>query len=166
MKEIYKNPILYYIGIPVVVVLWPLFVAGIYLPNAEKKWDAEKDQYDKAQKVVAEILALDPERLAFVDLEKAATEFDYANAVEQIASQYKISPTNYKISSRPIAISGGQKSQNANVVLNQVDITTFAEFLSTIQLRWGKLQCVRVKLEKKKGLADVWDVNIEFKYYY
>ncbi len=61
---------------------------------------------------------------------------------------------------------GGQKSQSANVSLSQIDIVKFAEFLSTIQLRWANLQCNRVKLTKKQGLPDVWDVDIEFKYYY
>jgi hypothetical protein len=52
------------------------------------------------------------------------------------------------------------------VVLKEVDITKFAKFLSTIQLRWANLQCVKVKLTKKKGLRDTWDVDLDFKYFY
>jgi hypothetical protein len=52
--------------------------------------------------------------------------------------------------------------------MRQVDIAKFAKFLSMIQLRWGNLQCERVKLTKKEGLTDkdVWDVDMEFKYYF
>jgi len=77
-----------------------------------------------------------------------------------------IPSTDYKLSSGIIIESGGQKSQSAQVSLKKVDIVKSARFLSTIQLRWANLQCSRVKLTKKKGLPDVWDVDLEFKYYY
>lgn len=166
MKDIYKNPTLYYILAPIVVVLWSLVVWGFYLPEAEHKWQAEKSQYNKAQAIMVDILALDPDRIEFADSKTTAAEFDYANAVERVASLCKIPSSNYKLSSRPIVDSGGQKSQSAHVALRNVDITKFARFLSTIQLRWAGLQCVKVKLTKKKGLPDAWDINLEFKYYY
>ena len=64
--------------------------------------------------------------------------------------------------------SGGQENQSATVNLREVGITEFAEFLSMIQLRWVNLQCERVKLTKKQNLPgnDLWDVDINFKYYY
>jgi len=166
MKEIYKSPSLYYILVPVVVSLWSLFVWGAYLPDAERSWEAEKVQYNKAQSIISEILSLDPDRLAFADLKGGAGEFDYANAVEKTASLCGIASTDYKLSSGIMIASGGQKSQSAQVSLKKVDIVKFAKFLSTIQLRWANLQCSRVKLTKKKGLPNVWDVDLEFKYYY
>jgi hypothetical protein len=166
MKEIYKNPTLYYILVPVIVALWPLLIWGVYLPSARHNWQTETVQYGEAQSVIGEILALDPDRLAFADSQKTAAEFDYASAVERIASSCRIPPTNYRLSSGIIIASAGQKSQNAKVGLKQVDITKFAEFLSAIQIRWANLQCVQVKLTKKKGLPDIWDVDLEFKYYY
>lgn len=166
MKELYRNPTLYYVLIPVIVSLWSLFMWGVSLPAAERKWQAEKARYSKAQKIISEILALDPERLEFADAETATAEFDYAIAVEKTASSCKIQSANYKLSSGPIMTSGGQRSQNAKVTLKQVDITKFAKFLSTIQLRWANLQCTKVKLTKKKGLPDDWDVDLDFKYYY
>ncbi|KPJ66854.1 MAG: hypothetical protein AMJ43_06780 [Coxiella sp. DG_40] len=166
MKEIYKNPGLYYILAPVAISLWSLFIWGIYLPDAERRWKADKAQYNKAQNIIAEILSLDPERLAFAGMEADTAEFDYANAVEKTASLCGIPSTDYKLSSGIIIESGGQKSQSAQVSLKKVDIVKSARFLSTIQLRWANLQCSRVKLTKKKGLPDVWDVDLEFKYYY
>ena len=167
MKEIYKNPTLYYILAPVIAALWPLLIWGVYLPAAEHNWQVERTQYNKAQSVIAEILALDPDRLEFADSQNAAAEFDYASAVEKVANLCGIPSTSYKLSSRPIIDdSGGQKSQSAKVGLRQVDITKFAKFLSTIQLRWANLQCARVKLTKKKGLPDTWDVDLDFTYYY
>jgi hypothetical protein len=166
MTDIYKNPALYYILVPIIVTLWSLLVWGVYLPEAERKWQAEKAQYNKTQNIMAEILTLDPDRLEFADSKTAAAEFDYASAVEKIASLCRIPSTNYKLSSGIIITTGGQKSQNAQVGLKQVDIVKFAKFLSAIQLRWANLQCAKVKLTKKKGLPDTWDVDLEFKYYY
>ena len=166
MKDIYKNPIFYYILIPVAVALWPLLVWAVYLPQAEDSWKDEKAQYNKAQKTIAQILEVDPDRLEFADSKSGAAEFDYATAVEKIASLCKIPSPNYKLSSGIIITSSGQKSQNAAVGLKDVDIAKFAKFLSRIQLRWANLQCKRLKLTKKKGLPDKWDVDVEFKYFF
>ncbi len=166
MKEIYKNPTLYYILAPAVVALWPLLIWGVYLPSARRNWQVESSQYDKAQNVIKEILAIDPDRLNFADSQNTVAEFDYASAIEKTAASCGIPPTDYKLNSGIIITSSGQKSQSAKVGLKQVDITKFAKFLSTLQLRWANLQCVQVKLTKKKGLPDSWDIDLEFKYYY
>jgi hypothetical protein len=166
MKDFYKNPTLYYILTPVIVALWPLLIWGVYLPAAGHSWQVETSRYSEGQNIIKEILALDPDRLKFADSNNASAEFDYAGAIEKTAGLCKIPPTNYKLSSGIIITSAGQKSQSAKVGLKQVDITKFAKFLSTLQLRWANLQCAQVKLTKKKGLPDTWDVDLDFKYYY
>jgi len=166
MKDIYRNPALYYILAPVVTALWPLLVWGVYLPRAERNWNLEKAEYNQAQRVMTEILTLDPERLDFADPNSGGTEFDYATAVERIASLCGIQPANYKLSSGIITGSGEQKSQSAKVDLEDVSIAQFSRFLSTIQLRWANLQCGQIKLSKRKGQTDKWDVDLQFKYYY
>lgn len=166
MKQIYKNPTLYYILVPVIVALWPLLIWGVYLPSARHNWQVETSRYNEGQSIMKEILTLDPDRLKFADSNNTAAEFDYASAVERIASSCGIPPTSYRLSSGIIITSEGQKSQSAKVGLKQVDITKFAKFLSTLQLRWANLQCAQVKLTKKKGLPDTWDIDLDFKYYY
>jgi hypothetical protein len=166
MKDIYKNPTLYYILVPIVIALWPLFIWAAYLPHAEDSWQAEKAQYQKAREIMDEIGELDPDRLEFANSKTDANEFDYATAVEKVASLCGIPATNYKLRSGMIIKSEGQKSQIAHVVLKDVDIKKFAKFLSTIQFAWANLQCNRVKLTQKKGLPDKWDVDLELKYYY
>lgn len=166
MNQIYKNPTFYHILVPIIVALWPLFIRTVYLPEAKRSWQNEKTDYKKAQDIIAGILALDPGRLEFADSKTSAAEFDYANVVEKIADLFGIPSTNYKLSSGPIIKSGGQKSQSAKVILQEVDIARFAKFLSMIQLRWANLQCAQLKLDKRKGLPDTWGVDLEFKYYY
>jgi hypothetical protein len=167
MKEIYKNPNLYYILVPIVVALWPLFVWGVYLPNAERSLKREKGEYSEAQNKMLEILALDPDRLEFTDANSAPAEFAYVSAVAKVAGSCRIPSANYKVSSGPIIKKQGKRSQAATVSLKDVDIAKFAKFLSTIQLRWADLQCTQLrKLKKKEGFPDRWDVDLEFKYSY
>jgi hypothetical protein len=165
MKDIYKNPILYYILVPVIVGLWPLLVRAIYLPAAEKSVRDRQAQYRKAEAAMMEILTLDPDR-QFADANNVGAEFNYADAIDNVARSCGIIPDKYKLSSGMRIKSRDQESQSASVNLKQIDIKRFAEFLDKIQFRWANLQCNRVKLTKKPGLPDMWDVDIEFKYYY
>ena len=166
MKDIFKNPIFYYILTPVIVCLWPLLVWAIYLPAAEENMIDQQDQFEKAEAIMLEILTLDPDRRDYADSNDVEIEFTFDKAVAMVASSSKIPPSKYKLSASSIQTSGGQKVQSATVSLKQIDVVRFAEFLSTIQLRWANLQCNRVKLTQKPGLPDIWDVDIEFKYYY
>ncbi len=113
-----------------------------------------------------EILTLDPDRRDYADSNDVDVEFTFDKVVARVASTSKIPPSKYKLNSGMLTTSSNQKSQSATVSLKQIDVVKFAEFLSTIQLRWANLQCNRVKLTKKPGLPDMWDVDIEFKYYY
>jgi hypothetical protein len=164
MRDIIKNPILYYILVPAAIALWPLLAWAVYLPRAHRICEKERSDYIKAQEVMMEILTLDPDRLAFTDSNTAPAEFSYANAIDKVATLCKMPSTNYKLSSGIIIKTQNEKSQNAKVSLKDVDVPTFARFLSTLQLRWVKLQCTNVKLTKKKALPDKWDIDIDFKY--
>lgn len=166
MKDIYKNPILYYILVPGLAALWPLLVWAVYSPAAERNFEEEMEHYKQAQLKIEAILDSDPTRLELADPNKGADKFDYATVVDDVAKRCRISSANYTVSSKPVRTSSGKKSQNANVVLMQVNIATFADFLSKIQLRWASLECEKVTLTEKKGLADVWKVDLTFKYYY
>jgi len=164
MKDIYKNPILYYILVPAIICLWPLFVWAIYLPAAENNMKDQQALSKKAEAIMMDILTLDPDRSA--DANNTPTEFTYDRAVERVAGACGIPPSKHKLSPGMPMTTGGQKSQRATISLKQIDIVKFAKFLSMIQLRWANLQCNWVKLAKKQGLPDMWDVDIEFKYYY
>lgn len=166
MKDIHKNPIFYYITVPVVVGLWPLLVWAIYLPNAKKDLDDMIYQRNNAEPIMMDILTLDPDRLESLDPNDNTAEFTYDRAVDRIATLCGIPPSKCDLNARSIQKSGGQRSQSANVKLTQIDITKFARFLSTIQMRWPGLQCTKVMMTQKPGLKDIWDVDVDFKYYY
>lgn len=168
MKDIFKNPILYYVAVPVMVSTWPLLVWAIYLPDARANVDEQVDQYKKAESIMMEILTLDPDRLEFADSNDAGTEFTYGNAVDKVANLCDIPPSKCDVHSGIIIETREEKSQSANVDLKQVDISKFSKFLSMIQFRWPSLQCESVTLSKKQNVTDndLWDADIKFKYYY
>jgi hypothetical protein len=166
MKDIYKNPMFYYVLIPVLLLFWPLFVWGVYLPRTEQKWENEKKYYEKSKDFIDDILTIDKERLEFSDSQNNGEEFDYAVAIDRIARKCGIPASKYSISSKPARISGGQKTQSAMVVLRDVSISDFSHFLSTVTIRWANLQCERVKISRKKGLDDIWKVDLDLKYYF
>jgi len=166
MKDIYKNPMFYYILVPVAAMLWPAIIWGVYLPAVKAGFSEDKDSFEKAQPLIEELLTADPERLNLNKEKGKAGEFDYATAVQQTAEFCSISSANYRLSSAAIVTSAGQKSQTAQVSLKDVDITKATRFLSTIQLRWAGLQATKVSMRKKKGVPDSWDVDFTFKYYY
>jgi len=168
MKDIYKNPILYYIAVPVIVGLWPLLVWAIYLPAAQKDVEEQIAQYKKGEPIMMEIFTLEPDRLEFADSNDTAADFTYGEAIDRVASLCRIPPSKYNLSSAMIITTNEKKSQSASVDLKQVDIRKFARFLSMMQLRWANLQCEQLKLTKKQNLPDndMWDVDIKFKYYY
>jgi hypothetical protein len=157
---------LYYILVPCVAALWPLLVWILYLPAAEHKFELEKQSYNEAKLKMASILLLDSTRLELSGANQADDKFDYATTVSSVARKCNIPATDYTVSSKPARTSSGKKSQSAKVVLKQVNITSFAQFISNIQLRWASLQCESVTLTKKKGLPDIWKADLDFKYYY
>jgi len=166
MKAIHKNPTFYYVLVPIAVALWPLIVGGVYLQDAERNRDDEEKDYRRGRSKVDEILTIDGDRLDFAGSKNGGTEFEYYKAVGKAAELCEISPASYQLNSKPIVIREGRKSRNCHVILKDVDIATFARFLSRIQLQWAKLECVGATLTKKKGMPDTWKVDLDFKYYY
>lgn len=168
MRDIYKNPILYYVAVTVLVSLWPLLVWAKYLPDAQDSVAKQMDLYEEAKLVMMEILTLDPERLEIAEPNETATEFTYGGAIDKVARLYDIPADNCAVHTGVIVTAREQKSQTANVDLKQVDIVKFTKFLSKIQVLWVDLQCESVKLTKKDNLPgnDMWDVDIKFKYRY
>lgn len=166
-RQLIRDPKLYYVLVPIVCALWPMWVGFVSLPAAQKIWQTDMDLNKQAEKVIIQIHDLDPERFAAPQNKDKAAVFSYPMAVEQVASSCGIPSSEYKLqSSAVIKSQGGQKTQDGDVTLKQVDIGTFSRFLSTMQLRWADLQCTSLKLTKQKGTADLWKADMKFKFYF
>ena len=166
MKDIFRNSILYYIAVPVLIAVWPALVTALYLPDAREKLTSDMSDYNQATDIMLDILSLAPERTEAANPNKEQKEFKYYEVVSNIASLCSIPSNKYELNTGTAISSANSRTQNATVRLNDIDVTSFAKFLSMIQAHWPKLVCNSVTLNQKPGSPDQWDVHIDFKYYY
>jgi len=166
MRGIYKNPMLYYVLIPVLVGLWPLLVWGVYLPQARNDLRKEGSLCIEGETCVIDILRIDPDRPNMQSKGPGMREFSYISAVDQVANLCKIPSSSYILTAGNINPSEVRKRQDARIKLTNVGVVQAAKFLSNMQSMWIALQCQDAKLQRKKGVPDQWDVDYRFLYYY
>ena len=167
MREIYKDPLLYYVLIPLLVGIWPLLIWAMYLPGAKQARDREAGLCVQGQVDVNDILKIDPERPDVTKTTPAQAEFTYVAAAGRVANLCKIPSSNWKADSGGISTANGKKRQDGSVNLSAVSIKQAASFLWRIQSMYPmRLTCESVKLQAKKGMKDQWDAVFNFHYYY
>jgi len=168
MKDLYKNPTLYYILVPILVGIWPLLAWAMYLPNAKEALKDELDASKKGQGVALRILILDPERADVPDANDAPGDFSYLAAVDKIAGVCGIPASKYKVTTGMTITKEGRKSQSARLKIEEIGVVQLAQFLSLIQYKWGALQCVKTIMSKGKSetRSDAWTVDLDFNYYF
>ncbi len=166
MKDIFKNSLIIYIAVPVLAAIWPALVIGFYLPASQARLNSDIADYTDANDIMLDILSLAPERTQATDPNKQEAKFAYDQAIPEAAALCSIPPAKYKWSTGTIIDSKKSKTQSATVTLTDIDITTFAKFLSMIQVHWPKLLCDNLTLNKQESRPDEWLISIEFKYYY
>ncbi|UCD53449.1 MAG: hypothetical protein JSW27_12510 [Phycisphaerales bacterium] len=166
MRELYKNPLAYYVVAPVLVCIWPLLVWAYYLPQAKDAWQQDRQLFDDAQTLMVDILGKDPDRLVVAKETQMLGEFSYADAVNRVANLCRIPSGSLDLNTGSIVKTSGRETQQARVSLSDVSIVQAAKFLSQIQSTWVNLTCDRIKLTKKEGMPDQWDMALNFKYDY
>ena len=136
MKDIFRNSIIFYLVIPVLAAIWPALVIALYLPAARAQLDNDISNYTDANETMLDILSLAPERTQAQDPNKEEIKFEYDQVVPEIASLCSIQAEQYKLNAHEPIESKVSKTQSAAVTLTDIDITTFAKFLSMIQAHW------------------------------
>jgi len=165
MRDIHRNPIVYYLLIPALIGLWPLLVWAVYLPAAQRDRDLDYGQLLEGQTTIMEILEVDPQRTR-TDPNLVTGEFAYGRAIDREANMCGILPSNHSFTAGNIINMSGKKRQDARVKLKDVSIVQAARFLSAMQSTWVNLTCDKIELSKKKGMPDRWEVDLNFIYYY
>jgi hypothetical protein len=164
MRDIYKNPMFYYVLAPILVGLWPLLIWSMYLPRAQQAYRTDEGLYEEAAVSIMEILEKDPERLEIAAESKNLGKFAYSEAVDRAANLCRILSSSYTLNTGIPVTSGKKESQQARVGLMNVSIVQAAKFLWTIQSMWVNLNCERARLTKKAGMPDQWDIDMTFRY--
>lgn len=164
MREIYKNPMVYYLIAPILACIWPLLVSAMYLPAAERDAKDQRALCIEGQTYILDILKYDPERLTYSPDKDDTGEFSFAKAIDRVANMCGIRSANCDYTAGSASPGADKKVQNAKVTLKAVGIVQAATFLSHIQSMWVGLKCDYIKLTKKEGLPDQWDVEMKFWY--
>ena len=165
MKDLIRQPVFYYIAVPIVLAFWPVLVGLVCMPDTDQRGEVESQNYIDANDIMAEIGRLDPDRLKRRD-DKEGAKFDYTVVMDAAARKIGIPSANYTISSKKIQRRQGAKTQDCQVMIAEIDIQKLSRFLTDLQVTWTNLQCQKLTITKKKGLKDVWKVDMTFKYYY
>ncbi|MEN6333166.1 MAG: hypothetical protein ABFE01_02835 [Phycisphaerales bacterium] len=162
MRDIHRNPILYYLLIPALIGIWPAVVWLLWLPTAQKEFDNDCKLFADANGVIVEILRIDPNP----DPNRIVGEFAYGKAVDRAANLCAIPAGSHRYTAQDIMNVGGKKRRDGRVTLKDVSIVQTAKFLSLMQSTWVNLQCDGIDLTRRKGMPDQWEVDISFIYYY
>jgi hypothetical protein len=163
MRDVYKNPILYYLLIPVLVGLWPLLVWRVYLPRNQHQRDVEQSLLVEGQGHIVDILLLDPKKLDLVGSEAVAEEFSFGRATDRVANLCTIPAGSCTYSGGGIMKVSGKERQEGRS--NRQCEYASANSFGFQSMRAG-LTCEQAEFRKKKGMSDQWDVDFKFVYYY
>ena len=166
MRDVYRNPMLYYLLAPLLVAVWPLLVWAVYLPRAQESWDKEQSYYVEGQTYILDILRMDPDRLDLAANSEVSGEFSYAKAIDRVANLCRIPASKCDYGAGGVIPAGNKKKQQARIKLTDVDVVQAATFLSRMQSTWVKLTCDKISLTKDKALPNQWDVDFTFWYFY
>jgi hypothetical protein len=153
--------------LPFVIAIWPMWLAFVALPRAERAWQDDLRRRDNARKIISDILTIDPDRLLNVDAEGKLVKFEYPVAVNKLATACGVSPADYKINVlTDVKPSSGQASQNAMVSINKVSIKTAAQFISMgEQTYYPNLKCIQLNLKKVREQKDLWEMDLTFTHF-
>jgi hypothetical protein len=167
MKEIVKNPNVYYVAAPVAAALFTLLAALVFYPGAITRWQDSESEFKEVQTKAEELLKLQPERLVFkVDEKNTAQTFDFTVVINDFAKVFGISHTNYTVSVKGEVKKQGKRARSATVSIKTIDIEKLCTFLSTMLAYWPDLECDVLSLDKGKAGKDDWKADITLTYFY
>ena len=167
MKIDYKNPMLYYIAVPVVAGLWAVLAGLVFYPDSIKTWESEKADYAAVEKRIKQLVELQPKRLAYkVDGKAKSEDFDFTNTIDDFAQLFSISPSNYSLNVRAETKRAGRKTRSAAITIKNIEIERASQFISAMLVRWTDLKCESLGLERVKNTKNRWKVDMKLTYYY
>lgn len=167
MKEYIKNPLFYYVAVPSLLGIWAIAAGVIVYPRAATTLQQEKEDYTAAQELLAQILAIEPQRLAHQQEKGTVSgDFDFTRMVNDFASLFAIPPANFTLNTRGETRRAGKRARSATLSVRTIDIEKTAKFLSAMLIRWPELQCESLTLEKLPQGKNSWRVDMTLTYYY
>ncbi len=164
MQDILRNKMVYFLAIPVVLLVWSSYNSLVVLPQRHDQYQELVEQYSKSQPLIGQIIKLAPERV--IQANDKDSQFDYDVAIMKTAQLCQISPSKITPNIRSKITNSRQAVHDATVSIDEIKIQQFAKFLSVSLHLWPDLQCQRLKLIRLKGDKDSWKADVSFRYFY
>ncbi len=167
MKDYLKNPLFYYIAVPVILGVWAIAAGAVFYPRSVTAWQEGQDEYKTAEELLAQIIAIEPQRTIHKQ-QKGSTDgdFDFTQVVNEFAAAFSIPPANFTLNTRGETRRAGKRARSATLSIRTIDVEKASKFLSTMLIRWPDLQCENLTLEKLPQGKDNWRVDMTLTYYY
>ena len=166
MKKYLRNPFFYYALIPVLAGLWAVSAGLVFYPRAVSSLQEGQDEYKTAQELLAQIVAIEPQRLAYKQEKGVSGDFDFTKVVNEFATVFSIPSSNFTLNTRGETKRAGKRARSAVLSIKSIDIEKTAKFLSTMLIRWPELQCEILSLEKLPQGKNNWKVDMTLTCYY
>ncbi|MCE5185479.1 MAG: hypothetical protein LLF76_05075 [Planctomycetaceae bacterium] len=166
IKQTLRNPNFYYIAVPAVSLFFALLSGFVSYPRAVQAWSDSKDEYEKSQKSIGQLLELQPERLALSAGSGQGDKFDFTVIVDNFAKAFSLAPSNYTTSVKGEVKKQGKTARTATLSIKSIDIVKLTEFLSSMLAQWPDLECDILSLNKTKAGKDDWKADLTLTYYY
>lgn len=166
MKEYLKNPRFYYLVIPVFTAVWAVAAGVVFYPRAVSSWQEGQEEYKAAEDLLAKIIAIEPQRLAFKQEKGTAGDFNFTQVVNDFASLFSIPSSNFTLNTRGETKRAGKRAQSTVLSIKTIDIEKVSKFISAMLIRWPDLQCEILNLDKLPQGKNNWKVDLTLTYYY
>jgi hypothetical protein len=167
MKDYLKNPMFYYIAVPVVLCVWAILAGAVFYPRAVTAWTNGQEEYKIAQELLAQIIAIEPQRLTHKQEQgSSGGDFDFTKVVNDFAAAFSIPPANFTLNTRGETKRAGKRARPATLSIRTIDIEKMSKFLSVMLIRWPDLQCESLTLEKLPQGKNEWRIDMTLTYYY
>ena len=168
MKKYLENPLFYYILVPVIAGIWAIAAAVIFYPRAVVALQESKEEYTATQELLAQIVAIEPQRLAY-QKEKGSGgsgDFDFTRVINEFATLFSIPSADFTLNTRGETRRAGKRAQSAVLAIKTIDIEKRTKFLSGRLVRWPELQCETLNLEKIAPGKNNWKAEMTLTYYF
>lgn len=166
MKDRLKDPMTYTIAVPIIAGLWMLYAWLMAYPAAQTRYAESYQEYQEGQKLIEQILALEPQRLSYKQEKGKTSEFDYTNVISDFARQHGIAPDDYTLVVRGATKRAGRTVKSADMSIKQIDIEDLSKFISVLLQRWTDLECERLSIDNAGTGKNNWKVTLRFTYTY
>jgi hypothetical protein len=166
MKDYLKNPRFYYFVVPLLAAVWAIAAGAVFYPRAVASWQEKQAEYKTAEEILAQIIAIEPQRLAFKQEKGTSGDFNFTQVINDFTTLFSIPSSNFTLNTRGETKRAGKRAQSTVLSIKTIDIEKLSKFLSAMLIRWPDLQCEIFNLDKLPQGKNSWKVDMTLTYYY